>query len=95
MNHISDADFLAEQKALRIAIDAQKQCFEDFQRAVLESASTETRETLLDCCNALTDILGDLNGQKALVEEAYRTPAPPRDFEDEQFAEGGQFGMGA
>jgi hypothetical protein len=78
LNPLSDSDYQFEIAALNVAKGAARNAHKRFVQAASEAASTETRDLLFDHAAQLTDILSDLNGQRALVREAYRAPLPPR-----------------
>ena len=78
LNPLSDSDYQFEIAALRMAKGAARNAHRCFVRAASEAASSETRNLLFDHAAQITDILGDLNGQRDFVREAYRAPLPPR-----------------
>lgn len=78
LNPLSDSDYAYEITALNTAKGAVRSAHKSFLQAASGAASMETRDLLFDHAAQLTDILSDLNGQRALVREAYDAPLPPR-----------------
>ena len=77
LNPLSDDDYQFEIAALDAAKGAVRSAHKSFLQAASEAATAETRALLFDHAAQLTDILSDLNGQRALVREAHRAPMSP------------------
>ncbi len=78
LNPLSDSDYSYEITALNCAKGATRAAHSKFLEAAREAATSETHDMLFDHACQLTDILSDLNGQRALVREAYAAPMEPR-----------------
>jgi hypothetical protein len=78
LNPLSDSDYSYEITALNCAKGATRDAHKKFLSAVRGPATSQTRDMLYHHACQLTDILSDLNGQRALVREAYAAPLPPR-----------------
>ena len=74
LNPLSDADYSAELVSLEIALTAIRKAHLKFSEAANGAATSQTRDMLHDHALQLTDMLGDLNGQRALVREAHLAP---------------------
>jgi hypothetical protein len=78
LNPLSDSDYAFEITALNTARGAVRSAHKSFMQAATDAATVETRDLLFDHAAQFTDILSDLNGQRALVREAHDAPLLPR-----------------